>query len=153
MGVPLSSQRLRCEPCKRQRVVDRVADWRRRNPGRQAAQSRLRYERNPERHKAITEAWRQRNPERVRDVREARRARERNAFVEDVDRCLVWLAFSGECGICGQAVPLEAMHLDHVVPLSKGGKHSYSNVQPAHETCNKRKWTHLPEHIESAVTA
>jgi 5-methylcytosine-specific restriction endonuclease McrA len=31
------------------------------------------------------------------------------------------------------------MHLDHIVPLARGGEHSYANTQPAHPTCNRRK--------------
>lgn len=115
------------------------------NPGRQAEHARLRYERDPERHKRICENWRARNTTKTRDIRETRRARLREAFVEVVDRRLVWALHNGLCGICQEPVWLEAMHLDHIVPLARGGKHEYSNVQPAHETCNKRKWIKLPE--------
>lgn len=147
MVVAARSTRLRCEPCKKKLVVARVAAWRSANPGRQAEQARLRYARDPERHKRICEDWRARNTDRVRDIREARRARERDAFVENVDRRFVWALHEGRCGICRDPVWLEEMHLDHVVPLARGGKHEYPNVQPAHETCNKRKWIKLPEEI------
>lgn len=36
-------------------------------------------------------------------------------------------------------------HVDHVVPLSKGGMHGYTNVQPAHPRCNMRKGAKCPE--------
>jgi 5-methylcytosine-specific restriction endonuclease McrA len=31
------------------------------------------------------------------------------------------------------------MHIDHVIPLARGGEHSYANAQAAHGPCNMRK--------------
>jgi 5-methylcytosine-specific restriction endonuclease McrA len=44
----------------------------------------------------------------------------------------------GMCGICEGFIEGE-FHVDHVIPLSKGGMHGYINVQPAHPRCNVRK--------------
>jgi 5-methylcytosine-specific restriction endonuclease McrA len=33
----------------------------------------------------------------------------------------------------------QAWDLDHVIPLSKGGEHSYDNVQVTHPSCNRKK--------------
>ena len=50
------------------------------------------------------------------------------------------------CGICAlpidqQAKPGEpfSASVDHIVPLSRGGIHTYANVQAAHHLCNRRK--------------
>jgi 5-methylcytosine-specific restriction endonuclease McrA len=50
------------------------------------------------------------------------------------------------CQLCGEPVSLTAQaphplspSLDHIVPLSRGGSHSYDNVQLAHFLCNSRK--------------
>ena len=32
-----------------------------------------------------------------------------------------------------------SLSVDHVIPLSKGWEHSYSNTQPAHLVCNLKK--------------
>ena len=45
--------------------------------------------------------------------------------------------FDGRCGYCG--VKPESMEQDHIVPLSKGGQHTASNVVPACRPCNRRK--------------
>lgn len=60
-------------------------------------------------------------------------------FIEPVDRRVVYEMHGGCCGICHEFIDGE-FHVDHVVPLSHGGKHGYINVQPAHPICNQRKY-------------
>jgi 5-methylcytosine-specific restriction endonuclease McrA len=71
--------------------------------------------------------------------RAVRRANEENAFDEYVDRKVVWYLYGMMCGICWQPVTFEEMHVDHIIPLSKGGRHSYKNVQASHPACNLKK--------------
>jgi 5-methylcytosine-specific restriction endonuclease McrA len=47
----------------------------------------------------------------------------------------------GMCGICKDFI-VGKFHVDHVIPLSRGGEHSYANAQLAHPTCNLEKWAH-----------
>jgi 5-methylcytosine-specific restriction endonuclease McrA len=66
-------------------------------------------------------------------------ARQRWALLarDEVDPQVVYSLWNGVCGICGLSIkPGEAWHVDHVVPLSKGGEHSYPNTQLAHAACN-----------------
>ena len=44
--------------------------------------------------------------------------------------------YNFRCAYCGTQ---DNMTMDHVVPLSKGGKHSPSNVVPACACCNSKK--------------
>ena len=98
---------------------------------------------HPERvreHRRRAQARYQAAHPRVRADREARRrAAKRTATVEHVDRFRVWFIGAGACGICGDLVDVEEMHLDHIVPLARGGEHSYANVQAAHPPCNTAK--------------
>lgn len=74
----------------------------------------------------------------------ARRARKRNQFVEHVDPQVVYEINGGMCGICMEFIEDEKdFHVDHVVPLSRGGLHGYINVQPAHPQCNWSKGNHV----------
>jgi 5-methylcytosine-specific restriction endonuclease McrA len=43
------------------------------------------------------------------------------------------------CGLCGDDVDPDDVHIDHIMPWSRGGKHELSNLQVAHSTCNLRK--------------
>ena len=50
----------------------------------------------------------------------------------------------GVCHYCGQAVPPAELTMDHVVPLSRGGKTNKGNVVPACKTCNTKKHRLVP---------
>lgn len=74
--------------------------------------------------------------------KQQQRCRERAIpFEEYIDPLVVLEREDGECGVCGVDVDPEAFEVDHVVPLIKGGRHSYSNVQVTHPACNRRKGT------------
>ena len=94
---------------------------------------------NPEKRRAVAREWARRNLEKVEDHTRNRRARLCGAFVEKVEIAKVRERDAGRCGICGEPVPPEKESLDHVVPLARGGEHSYANTQLAHLSCNKRK--------------
>jgi 5-methylcytosine-specific restriction endonuclease McrA len=51
------------------------------------------------------------------------------------------------CYLCGRLVPLGERHVDHIMPLSKGGKHRPSNLAIACATCNRVKNAKLPEEV------
>ena len=59
--------------------------------------------------------------------------------VEQVDRHEVYRRAGGSCGICSEPVDPANFHVDHIIPLARGGVHSYANTQPAHPLCNHRK--------------
>jgi 5-methylcytosine-specific restriction endonuclease McrA len=67
------------------------------------------------------------------------RARKAGVQWEMVDLRDVYRKHDGKCGICGEHVQLHRTSFDHIVPLSKGGPHLLSNLQPAHVACNSRK--------------
>ena len=91
---------------------------------------------HPEKIKQLGIAWRKANVDRVRDYCSQRRARERNAVVELVQRTTVFKRDRGICHICNKKVSSTNWHLDHIIPLSRGGKHSYENVAVSHPKCN-----------------
>lgn len=111
-----------------------------------------------ERNKRYYEANRKRMAEWQREYyeqnREAyfRRAAERRALkrttqTEPVSHSVVFERDQGLCGLCGEPVSPSDWHLDHIVPLSLGGPHTYDNVQVAHPRCNLTKGVKLPEEV------
>ena len=91
-------------------------------------------------------------PDRERKLQKYRRKRalRRAAFVEKVDRQVVFERDNWVCHVCGEPVD-QALSgrdpmgptVDHVIPLSRGGKDCYDNVALAHLSCNSRKWIRL----------
>lgn len=51
------------------------------------------------------------------------------------------------CYICGAEIPIGERHVDHIVPLSRGGAHAASNMAIACSECNLRKHTRGPNEI------
>lgn len=51
------------------------------------------------------------------------------------------------CYLCGRLIPKGRRHVDHIVPLSKGGKHMVSNLAIACNSCNVRKHNKMPSEI------
>ncbi len=56
----------------------------------------------------------------------------------------VFLRDRFSCQYCGIKVPSERLTFDHVVPKSRGGRTSWTNVVAACEPCNLRKGAMLP---------
>jgi 5-methylcytosine-specific restriction endonuclease McrA len=90
--------------------------------------------------------------EQQRERTKRKRAVLRAAFVEKVDRMVVFDKCGWRCHICGTDVDrtLSGRHpmgptIDHLVPLSKGGKDCYENVALAHLSCNARRYVSLPD--------
>jgi 5-methylcytosine-specific restriction endonuclease McrA len=109
------------------------------------------YRAKPEqRAKAVarTAQWMRTHPEHARMLGRKqdakRRAIEQNAFVEVVDHRVVFARDHGICGICKEPVdPMSRWEIDHIVPIMRGGLHSYANVQLAHRKCNRSKGAKL----------
>jgi len=79
--------------------------------------------------------------------RAIRRARKQQAHRERVDPIAVLRRDRYRCQLCGRSTPARlrgrmvdnAPEIDHIVPLSQGGSHTYDNVQCACRKCNGRK--------------
>ncbi len=108
----------------REECTARMAAWRKDNHEHDKANQRKRYAADPAKHLTYSDL---------------RRAARHGVEAEKVDRNVVYDRDKGFCHICGVAVFHENWHLDHIVPISKGGKHIYSNVAVSHPGCNIRK--------------
>jgi len=53
--------------------------------------------------------------------------------------------FDDCCAYCGKSESEEMLHIDHFIPVSKGGTHVLGNLIPACKTCNFSKRNHHPE--------
>ena len=99
--------------------------------------------------------WREANRDRVRTHYANRRARKRAAHIETVDYQEIYQRDNWTCQLCGVDLkdrPGE-IHVDHIVPLARGGLHYRANLWTTCQTCNLSKGAKLvePWHIWLAV--
>jgi 5-methylcytosine-specific restriction endonuclease McrA len=119
-----------------------------------------RYRANPEAVRQVNATWRRANADKVKAyeakyrrahpeviVAQAalRRARKRQAPINDFT-ATQWRAMKAlydyRCVYCGKHQ--ERLTQDHVIPLSKGGSHTWDNIVPACKSCNSKKHTKPP---------
>lgn len=86
-----------------------------------------------------------------------RKAAERGANAEHVDPIRVFERAGWRCYLCGCDTPRtlrgsyepNAPELDHVVPLARGGAHTYANTACACRACNGTKSDRLVEELQA----
>jgi 5-methylcytosine-specific restriction endonuclease McrA len=117
-------------------------------------------------HNAYKKAWRERNSTSVKQARSKNyrlyperaisRSNKRRAVIQGVEHTKyavqeVLEVYGTLCHICDEPVDLQAprfqgipgwelgLHIDHLIPISKGGPDILENVRPSHGICNIRK--------------
>ena len=152
-------------PERKREIAERQALWRESNPGKgaeitrrwrvnnpeRAKDSRKKeYRKDPAKEKARSREWRKRNPERLRHHLALYRARHPEVYraasqrryalkskaeTKDVTAKDLHRILASSCVACGE----ERVELDHIIPLSRGGRHSVGNLQPLCRGCNGSK--------------
>jgi len=99
-------------------------------------------------NRAYNRAYLKAHPENHRASEHQRRARKANVKGERIDDRLVFQAAGYRCAMCGRKTrpgyrPTHSLYpnLDHIVPLARGGGHTWLNVQCLCRQCNVRKHT------------
>lgn len=158
----------RCSMCSKMRPLDEFVKDKRKSDGRssrckpcQRKLGRAHYNDNTEyyreyrnsddvraRNLELNRKWRTANPEKNREyratakgkaaqarARSKRRAAKAGVPHEPYSRAEIFAAYGNACAYCD--APAE--HLDHVVPISKGGADAAYNLLPACADCNLTK--------------
>jgi hypothetical protein len=89
---------------------------------------------------AIQKSWWSRNPGKNSAYVSKRRARMKLVFVKElVDVEVLYTRDKAICSLCWTHVKWEDASIDHIIPVTKGGEHSYRNTALAHLLCNTGK--------------
>lgn len=137
------------DPANVEKVREATRKWREENKEHLAEYAKQQWA-NPETRAKKQEwhrAWTERNRERViaKSIDLMHRGRVLSPELAGTFSLDEWKAmlddYDHRCGYCGKGgVRLDR---DHIVPLSRGGRHDASNIIPACRSCNMRKGAKL----------
>lgn len=119
--------------------------WRASNPEKVRARQAAYYVAHHEQVAAQQLGYRRAHPEQARADHARRRLRigkSRGQKLQPGEWEAILRTYSYRCAYCG--FKHKRLTMDHVVPVSKGGKHVASNIVPACKPCNSKKGTGLP---------
>ena len=131
------------DPAKKAASILRLKEWAKANPEK-AKQTQANWRaKNRDSHRAAIKRWREKNKDHARSV-ESERAKRRffhtraknsvwrtkQGDVAEIRSAIFWIwkRQRGRCAMTGKPLDRTA-ELDHIVPVSKGGKNEPSNLQ------------------------
>jgi 5-methylcytosine-specific restriction endonuclease McrA len=106
------------------------------------------YEKNKEVIKVTHREYAKNNRDKHNEAKHRRRARILGNGVQKYTTLQVLETYGTDCHLCNRPVDMSAprgvgqpgwetgLHIDHVIPVSKGGQDSLANVRPSHGKCN-----------------
>ena len=116
------------------------------------AYSKIRYKKNGRLRQANSRA---RNLDKVRERERSKTRKRRASITIPYSESLVISVYGTKCYICSNEIDFNSprkagiagwengLHIDHVIPLSKGGVDTLENVRPAHGKCNLAKGSNI----------
>jgi 5-methylcytosine-specific restriction endonuclease McrA len=115
--------------------------WRKNNPEKAKIRNNKWKKVNPEKEKRRTAKWKAAHPEREAIYSSNRRARKMSGEGKlSPDLALRLLAFQkNRCALCRKSLKKTGYHLDHIIPLARGGKNEDANMQATCPKCNLGK--------------
>jgi 5-methylcytosine-specific restriction endonuclease McrA len=131
----------------KQEISEYKRRWAAENGEKVAGSKLAYYERNRLDVLARSKEWAENNPEKVRQAktnnlrkrRAARHASRGNFTVEEFEALCE--NYGNRSLACGETKT--ALEADHVVPLTKGGSDSISNIQPLCGSCKRKKFVNI----------
>lgn len=129
-----------------QKHRDENKQWKLNNPEKAQQMNRDGYQRNREARLQHSRVYRKNNPESARLASHRRKALRRNAQgrVTAQDIRTMKKAQRSRCYYCKAKFVNDKYHVDHVIPLSRGGSNSPENLVLACPSCNLSKHNKMP---------
>lgn len=120
----------------KERIDAKNKQWARENPGLILEASKRWQKAHRSHMTANTRRWRAQNPEASRRINQKRRAYKKSNGTFLVLKKEMLKLVTSPCCLCGAKGNI---HIDHIIPLSRGGRHAIGNLQPLCASCNLSK--------------
>lgn len=127
---------------------DYLNRWQKSNKDKVSLYGKRYRDKHPEKEREHARQQRIKFPERLRKNKQNRRAREANAISQLTLTEWQWLLDQSKnrCVYCGKHEDdCRRLEQDHIVPVTKGGGYTITNIVPACRSCNARKNDRTPE--------
>ena len=126
------------EQANHERLYDLRTKWAKKHPDRIKKFQKKSYDNNKQKIMERNKEWYKNNPDWARtknaNIRAKRKLAEGYFSKSEWENCKE--TFAQKCAYCDERTKLE---IEHVVPLSKGGKHLRENIIPSCRMCNSSK--------------
>lgn len=121
--------------------------WRERNKERERLRGVQYRQEHPDKTRESVRKHQAAHPEQSRQRANKRRAVKLKATVGDTRQMAAWekrwrAKKAVRCYWCRESFSPKDCHVDHIVPLSKGGAHALENLAISCQPCNQRKYAH-----------
>lgn len=129
----------------RKRNPRKVAEYNRRRRQLRAAYKRRWRKQHPQKARAYLQKWFESNPGKRNEYRAAHQARKKRAAVSltDAERAQIAAVYT-TARLMTMNTGIQ-YHVDHIIPLARGGLHHPSNLQVITADQNRRKFTKLKD--------
>jgi 5-methylcytosine-specific restriction endonuclease McrA len=117
-----------------------AAAYRKANPEKIKSSNAAWMKANPENVRASKAAWQKANPETIRIAHQNRRARKlaNGGVLSKGLSAKLFKLQQGKCPCCNQPLG-DDYHMDHIMPLKRGGANEDWNIQLLRQQCNNQK--------------
>lgn len=126
-----------------ERFKESIEKWRKNNPKKYSNSveyrreyHKNRYKNDPEYYKKRYKEWVKNNPEKIKNYKSRRRARKKSNGVFVILEKELKKIYSSPCFACGAT---ENLTQEHLIPVSRGGRHSIGNLTTLCHSCNSSK--------------
>ena len=139
----------------KEQISKTTREYQKAHPEKRAVWSKTYSTKHPEKVRENSRRWKENNLDRVRESKRSsqrrRKALKHQNGIEPYKEAQVLEVYGDGCHLCQEPIDLAAprkvgiegwergLHMDHLVPISKGGSDTLDNIRPSHAECNIRK--------------
>lgn len=128
------------------RIAEKSAAHRAKNPEYTKSQNAKRRAKDPELARLQSREWFAANPDKRAEYEQNRRAKKRNngGVITPGLKAKLFEAQKKSCVCCKKQFNISSLHMDHIIPISKGGPNEDKNIQLLCQPCNQSKHAKHP---------